>query len=124
MVLDHFANGMLAPRIARRLTSDTRRRLEMARAIVSRPRLIFLDEPVSGVSHQEAELLKELLQHINIELGVTMLIVEHNIKFLVDVCDTLSVMSSGRIVAEGKPGDVIALAEVREVYFGEKKAAP
>ncbi|MDP6772716.1 MAG: branched-chain amino acid ABC transporter ATP-binding protein/permease [Rhodospirillales bacterium] len=106
------------------LSLGDQRRLEMARAIVSRPRLIFLDEPVSGVGHQEAELLKELLQRINTDLGVTMLIVEHNIKFLVDVCDTLSVMSSGRIVAEGKPGDVIARPEVREVYFGEKKAAP
>lgn len=105
------------------LSLGNQRRLEIARAIVSRPRLILLDEPVSGVGHQEAERLKELLRHINAELNVTMLIVEHNIGFLVELCTRLSVMSSGRIVAEGQPDEIVRHGDVREVYFGEASAA-
>jgi len=105
------------------LSLGNQRRLEIARAIVSRPRLILLDEPVSGVGHAEAERLKDLLRHINGELGVTMFIVEHNIGFLVDLCNRLSVMDSGRIVAEGDPAEVVRHGDVREIYFGESRVA-
>jgi len=101
------------------LSLGSQRRLEMARAIVSLPRLILLDEPVSGVSHDEAAQLSTLLQSINRELGITMLIVEHNIGFLTGVCDRLAAMAQGKIVAEGKPQDVVGSAEVRRIYFGE-----
>ncbi len=101
------------------LSLGNQRRLEIARAIVSRPRLILLDEPVSGVSHDEAAQLSQLLQSINRELGVTMLIVEHNIGFLTGVCDRLAVMAQGKIIAEGKPHDVVASPDVQRIYFGE-----
>jgi len=105
------------------LSLGDQRRLEIARAIVSRPRLILLDEPVSGVSHQEVEQLVDLLRTLNKELGATMLVVEHNIGFLVSLCDTLSVMASGRIIAEGAPEEVVARKDVRHTYFGETEEA-
>ncbi len=105
------------------LSLGDQRRLEIARAIVSRPRLILLDEPVSGVSHQEVEQLVHLLRTLNRELGATMLVVEHNIGFLVSLCDTLSVMASGRIIAEGAPEEVVARKDVRHTYFGETEEA-
>ena len=77
------------------------RRLEIARAIVSRPQLILLDEPVSGVAVEEAHRLRELLLAINRELGIAMVVIEHNIGFLVSLCQRISVMSEGRIIAEG-----------------------
>lgn len=104
---------------AGQLSLGDQRRLEIARAIVSRPRLILLDEPVSGVSHQEADQLMQLLKTLNRELGATMLVVEHNIGFLVALCDTLSVMAAGRIIAEGLPKDVVERSDVRMTYFGE-----
>ena len=69
------------------------RRLEIARAIVSRPRIVLLDEPVSGVSAEEAQRLRELLLVINGELGIAMVVIEHNIGFLASLCQRISVMS-------------------------------
>ncbi len=108
---------------ARSLSLGSQRRLELARAIVSEPRLILLDEPVSGVSNEEAELLRQLLLRINGELGVAMLIVEHNIPFVASLCRSMSVMGNGRIVADGRPDVVITDPSVRQLYFGEEKVA-
>ncbi|MDH7799270.1 MULTISPECIES: branched-chain amino acid ABC transporter ATP-binding protein/permease [unclassified Beijerinckia] len=105
------------------LSLGNQRRLELARAIVSRPKLLLLDEPVSGVSSEEVERIGSLLRQINREFGITMLIVEHNIGFLVSICDKLSVMHSGTVVAEGIPDDVVNLPVVRNVYFGERALA-
>ena len=103
------------------LSLGDQRRLEIARAIVSKPRLILLDEPVAGLTNDEVAQIGALLRRINRELGVTILIVEHNIGFLLDVCDQLSVMGQGRVVAEGSPDRVVATPEVRRIYFGESR---
>jgi ABC-type branched-subunit amino acid transport system ATPase component/ABC-type branched-subunit amino acid transport system permease subunit len=105
------------------LSLGDQRRLELARAIVSRPQLILLDEPVSGVAVEEAHRLRDLLLAINRELGIAMVVIEHNIGFLVSLCQTISVMSEGRIIAEGKAVDVVGDARVRQAYFGEREAA-
>jgi branched-chain amino acid transport system permease protein len=104
------------------LSLGDQRRLEIARAIVSNPRLILLDEPVSGVAESEVEDLHELLVSINAERRIAMLVVEHNIPFVAKLCQTLSVMGAGRIVAEGRPEEVISLPIVRQLYFGEEVA--
>lgn len=101
------------------LSLGDQRRLEIARAIVSKPRLILLDEPVSGVAENEVAELHNLLLRINSELNIAMLLVEHNIPFVAQICRSMSVMGTGRIVAEGIPKDVIALPTVRQLYFGE-----
>lgn len=140
---DHFAGGGTTERARRRafaalesvdlaaqaharagsLSLGDQRRLEIARAIVSEPRLILLDEPVSGVAESEVENLRQLLIGINAERQIAMLVVEHNIPFVAKLCQSLSVMGAGRIVAEGKPADVISLSIVRQLYFGEEIAA-
>jgi ABC-type branched-subunit amino acid transport system ATPase component len=97
--------------------------LELARAIVSRPQLILLDEPVSGVAVEEAHRLRELLLAINRELGIAMVVIEHNIGFLVSLCQSISVMSEGRIIAEGSAAAVVSDPRVRRAYFGEREAA-
>ena len=103
------------------LSLGDQRRLEIARAIVSCPRIILLDEPVSGVSVEEAAGLRELLLRINRELGTGMVVIEHNISFLVSLCNRISVMSDGRIIAEGDPDVVVNDALVRRAYFGERE---
>ena len=102
------------------LSLGDQRRLEIARAIVSEPKLILLDEPVSGVAEAEAEELRQLLLRINPERNIAMLVVEHNIPFVAKLCGTLSVMGSGAIVAEGSPAEVISMPTVRQLYFGEE----
>jgi branched-chain amino acid transport system permease protein len=115
--------GALGDTLADQLSLGNQRRLEIARAIVSRPRLILLDEPVSGVSHGEVEQIVALLKRLNAELGATMLIVEHNIGFLTALCDRISVMAAGRIIADGLPHEVVARKDVRQIYFGEIEEA-
>jgi ABC-type branched-subunit amino acid transport system ATPase component/ABC-type branched-subunit amino acid transport system permease subunit len=105
------------------LSLGDQRRLEIARAIVSRPRLTLLDEPVSGVAVEEAHRLRELLLSINREFGIAMVIIEHNIGFLVSLCERISVMSEGKIIAEGDAATVVSDPRVRHVYFGEREAA-
>jgi ABC-type branched-subunit amino acid transport system ATPase component len=140
---DYFAGGMASARQCSRafialesvgladqaqaragsLSLGDQRRLEIARAIVSKPRLILLDEPVSGVAESEIEDLRRLLIRINAERHIAMLVVEHNIPFVTMLCQSLSVMGAGRILAEGKPSEVISLPIVRQLYFGEEVAA-
>lgn len=103
------------------LSLGDQRRLEIARAIVSRPRLLLLDEPMSGVSFDEEQKLLALLQDLNARLGLTMFLIEHNIRFVLDICHRLSVMSAGRIIADGKPKEVIINPSVRRIYFGERE---
>ena len=85
--------------------------------------MILLDEPVSGVAESEVEELRELLLRLNKERNIAMLVVEHNIPFVAKLCQSLSVMGASRIVAEGKPAEVILLPLVRQLYFGEDIAA-
>jgi ABC-type branched-subunit amino acid transport system ATPase component len=106
--------------LAGTLSLGDQRRLEIARAVVSSPRLVLLDEPVSGIAETEVEELRQLLLRINAERKIAMLVVEHNIPFVAQLCHTISVMGEGSIVAEGSPGEVIASPKVRQLYFGEE----
>jgi len=120
--LEAVGLGARAQDAASALSLGDQRRLEIARAIVSRPRIILLDEPVSGVSAEEAQRLRELLLAVNRELGIAMVVIEHNIRFLVSLCDRISVMSEGKIIAEGAGAAMVDDARVRSVYFGEREA--
>jgi ABC-type branched-subunit amino acid transport system ATPase component len=121
--LEAVGLGACRHEVAGALSLGNQRRLEIARAIVSRPRIILLDEPVSGVSVEEAHRLRELLLAINSELGITMVVIEHNIGFLSSLCQRISVMSEGKILAEGDAAAIIADPRVRQAYFGEQEAA-
>jgi branched-chain amino acid transport system permease protein len=105
------------------LSLGDQRRLEIARAIVSRPKVILLDEPVSGVSIDEAESLRQLLIAINRELGTGVIIIEHNIGFLVSLCKRVTVMSDGHLIADDDAKVVVSDAHVRRVYFGQRRMA-
>ncbi|MGO9700885.1 MAG: ABC transporter permease subunit [Xanthobacteraceae bacterium] len=120
--LEAVGLGARAQDAASALSLGDQRRLEIARAIVSRPRIILLDEPVSGVSAEEAQRLRELLLAVNRELGIAMVVIEHNIRFLVSLCERISVMSEGKVIAEGAGAAMVDDARVRSVYFGEREA--
>jgi len=104
---------------AKELSLGNQRRLEIARAIVSRPRLILLDEPVSGVSGGEEKQIADLLARLARDHSISMLVIEHNIGFVSQIARSISVMAAGRIIAGGEPADVLKLPQVRQLYFGE-----
>lgn len=95
------------------------RRVEIARCIAMRPRLLFLDEPTAGMNKQERAEISALLLQLRDE-GLTQLLVEHDVPLMVETCDQLYAMNFGRLIASGDPDAVIADPAVRAAYLGQE----
>ena len=99
------------------------KRVELARALASRPSMILLDEPVAGCNDDETADLASLVQRINKQLGITILLVEHDMTMVMSVCDYIYVMNFGANLAHGTPAEVRANPDVIRAYLGEEAAA-
>ena len=106
-------------RKASNLAYGTQRKVEIARALATRPKLLLLDEPTAGLNNQETGRLLKMLQRIH-ELGVTLLIIEHDMKFIMELCDHIFVLNFGQKIAEGTPAQVRINEQVIESYLGRE----
>ncbi|WP_050469212.1 ABC transporter ATP-binding protein [Herbaspirillum chlorophenolicum] len=106
-----------ADRLAASLTLLDRKRLELARALATRPRLLLLDEIAGGLTEHEVRALIDTIIGIR-DQGVALIWIEHIVHALLSVVDRLAVVNQGRVLAEGDPTQVMASAEVRQVYLG------
>jgi branched-chain amino acid transport system ATP-binding protein len=104
------------------LSYGDQRRLEIARAMVSRPRLLLLDEPAAGMNPAETEALAVLVRRLR-DLGTTVLLVEHDMGFVTDICDRVTVLNFGRLIFDGEPAAMRREPAVIEAYLGHKVAA-
>jgi branched-chain amino acid transport system permease protein len=118
-VLDFFGLEAVRDRLARSLPYGSQRKVEMARALTARPKLLLLDEPVAGMNAEEADEVRTRLLQLR-ATGLTILLIEHDMTFVMKLCDYLYVLDFGALIAEGRPAEVRNNPVVLDAYLGSE----
>lgn len=117
-LLELFKISGKADEKAKNLPYGEQRKLEIVRALASNPKLLLLDEPAAGMNPQETKELMELIAFIRREFKLTILLIEHDMKLVMGICERIMVLNYGRIIATGTPDEIKANPEVVKAYLG------
>jgi len=122
-ILERFGIADLANTNSSSLSYGNQRKVEIARALATNPRLLLLDEPAAGMNPNETADLSDIIKKIKDEYGLTVLLIEHDMKFVNNMCDKVLVLDYGEEIFEGKPSDAIVDKNVVAAYLGDFKNA-
>jgi branched-chain amino acid transport system ATP-binding protein len=123
-LLSYFGLDHAASHSSRSLPYGDQRRLEIVRALATKPRLLLLDEPAAGMNPYEAMQLTDFLRWVHGKFSLTIVLIEHHMQMVMDLCDRIEVLEFGVRIAGGKPDEVKANPRVVEAYLGTEGELP
>ncbi len=122
-ILDYVGLGDRAHDLAASLPYGIQKRVEIARALAARPRLLLLDEPAGGLNHEEVEELGDFILKVREDHELTVLLVEHHMNLVMRISDHVNVLSFGSRIAGGTPGEIRSNPDVIEAYLGSEEGS-
>jgi branched-chain amino acid transport system ATP-binding protein len=121
-LLDRMGIRHLADQVVLNLPYGAQRRVEIARALATEPRVLLLDEPTAGMNPEELAQIMEIIRRVHGEFGLSILLIEHRMKVVMELCETIQTLDFGAVIAEGTPEEIQNNPRVIDAYLGQERA--